>query len=161
MLYTITKIEPKSNDWKIVGGTGADGSFLIDASVNRVNKKGEVFPNFDGITEGAQIEGEPWKSDSGKWYLFAPRAHRPKGRQNFDVAATMARKDASIEKFTDKKEYAIKVSSTARDATLILTALMHTDSQLAEFVDWQKQWLSIRQWLWDNFDKEPDLPSQY
>lgn len=79
MQYNITAVEKKNNDWLVVSGRGLDGTTLTDASVNRTNKKGETFPNFDSIAVGATVEGEPWNSQTGKAYLFPPRKGGFKG----------------------------------------------------------------------------------
>jgi len=73
MIIKINKVEKKSPDWFVVSYQTPDGYVTDNASVNRTNKKGEVFPNFDSIVEGSTIEADTWKSDSGKWYVFAPK----------------------------------------------------------------------------------------
>jgi len=159
MLYQIKKVEVKSNDWKVVSGVGSDGAFLVDASVNRTNKKGEVFPNFDSIAEGAQIEGEPWQNDKGKQYLFAPRVKSGTGRAGFNIAAAQENKAKHIAEAQDNKEYSIKVSSTARDATLIAVAML--EAKAIEPTQFKAQWAIIRSWLWENWDMEKPKDTQY
>lgn len=158
MLYKISSVVTKTVDWKIVNGMGADGSPLIEASVNRTNKRGEVFPNFDAITEGAGVEGEPWTSEAGKLYLFAPRVNKPKGtgRGNFDVAAAQVRKAESIKVAQDNTSYSVKTASTARDATLLLVALLAKHDKPVLDEEWQLKWVMIRSWLWDNFEIPKD-----
>lgn len=157
MLYKITAVEEKNKDWKMISGSGVDGTTLTNASVNRTSQKGEVFPNFDGITVGAEVEGEPWSNQSGKQYLFAPREKKAGGaRRGVDplaIAKAQEHKAENIRAAQDNKQEGIKVSSTARDATLILNTIFAT-LEPRDQIDWKDKWLEIRQWLWDNFDHE-------
>lgn len=63
----------KDDNWIIATLIKEDGTKINDVSINRANKKGEVFPNFDEIRPGNSIDGTLWQSPSGKWYLFAPK----------------------------------------------------------------------------------------
>lgn len=73
MAHKITAVQNKNNDWKVVEILNAAGDIVENISVNRTNKKGEVFPGFDDIQVGATIEGQMWQSPAGKLYLFAPK----------------------------------------------------------------------------------------
>ena len=148
MMFTITKIESKNNDWKIANVTGVDGTNYKDCSINRASKKGEVFPNFDELDEGKTIEAEYWRSGAGKNYLFPPRAKKTTAtRKTFDATVVMEKKAMNIERSQDRKEDGIKISATARDATLIMVALM-----TKEDFDYQEKWLEVREWLWNNWE---------
>ena len=149
MRYTAIKVQKKSEDWKIADVQGIDGVVLSGASINRTNKKGEVFPNFDAIVEGYAFEANPWTNDAGKHYLFPPKAPTGGGRKGLDMGAAVAMKQQGIEKSQDRKDESIKTSSTARDATLILTAL---GIDKLEDSEWQPRWLDIRNWLVENYD---------
>ena len=83
--YTISLVEDKNKDWKIVTleVVEGDGSVMYeDVSVNRVNKKGEIFPNFDNIKVGERVKGNLWSSSAGKRYLFAPSPIKTQGGAN-------------------------------------------------------------------------------
>lgn len=73
MAHRITAVQNKSKDWKVVTILNAAGDLMENISVNRTNKKGETFPNFDDIQTGASVEGTLWESPAGKTYLFAPK----------------------------------------------------------------------------------------
>ena len=76
-------------------------------------------------------------------------------KSNASITKAMERKEQSIEKFADKKEFSIMVSGTARDATLILTTLF----PIHDTGNWQEKWLEIRQWLLENHEVDPqDIP---
>lgn len=75
-MFKIINSAPKTPDWKVVSLMGADGEEIQNVSVNRTNKKGETFPNFDDIKEGGTVDGRLWLSPAGKQYLFAPNAPR-------------------------------------------------------------------------------------
>lgn len=153
MLYTFSNVQIKNNDWKVASIKGADGSQAHEVSINRTNKKGEVFPNFDAIADGASVEGNLWKSDAGKNYLFAPKeGGRKGGGNNLAISQAQERKVASIKTAMDSKEYAIKVSSTFRDATLILIELIKAGK--VEVSDWKNQHAIVRSQLWTMFDVE-------
>lgn len=123
MQYKVVKLESKSNDWKVVDLEMGQDSFVHNVSINRTNKKGEIFPNFDSVEVGKYTEGELWESPSSKWYLFAPRQkpQRAPAPRAAAVEKAMEKKEQSIEKFQDRKEESIKLAGAMRDAT-ILTA---------------------------------------
>lgn len=152
MLYTFASVVVKSNDWKVASIKGADGVVANEVSINRVNKKGETFPRFDEIADGAQLEGNLWTSDSGKNYLFAPKAptERRGGGNSKAITEAQDRKKGDIREAMDSKEYAIKVSGTARDATLITVELMKE----RKLDDWYTIWTEVREKLWAMYDRE-------
>lgn len=73
MAHKVVKAESKTSDWKVITILNAAGELVEEISVNRTNKKGEVFPDFDEILAGSNIEGQLWQSPKGKLYLFAPK----------------------------------------------------------------------------------------
>ena len=73
MSHKITGVVNRNADWKVVSILNAAGDIVENVSVNRTNKKGEVFPGFDDIAVGASVEGQMWQSPAGKLYLFAPK----------------------------------------------------------------------------------------
>lgn len=106
---------------------------------------------WDRVSPNMSIEGsveiDP-KWGAGFEPQFNTYSKAPRYGKTQAVTAAMERKEQSIEKFQGSKELGIKVSSTARDATLILTALMGN----GKTAEWKKPWLEIRKWLWDNFE---------
>lgn len=157
MLYNVLKVESKNNDWKVVDVAAIDGTTLEGASINRTDKKtNSPFPNFDVIQEGYRFEANPWTNTSGKHYLFPPRPQAPSGgsKGGFNVAKAQETKREDIKEAQTNKNEAIKISSTARDASSILVALMAQGS----IEDWKSEWLKIRAWLWTEFDNTNQLP---
>lgn len=127
MLYSISNVVVKSSDWKVVSIQGMDGSQADNVSVNKVNKKGEIFPDFDSIADGSKIEANFWMSDSGKGYLFAPRPiGTPKtgGVKSATISQAMDRKEKSIGTFQDKKENSIAYNVALNTAHSLITAMI-------------------------------------
>lgn len=73
MSFALRKIEKKSTDWYVVELVNSAGDLIENVSINRISKKGDVFPNFDNLKQDTKIDGRLWESDSGKQYLFAPK----------------------------------------------------------------------------------------
>ena len=90
MAHKITAVADKTKDWKVVSILNAAGEIVENISVNRTNKKGEVFPNFDAITVGASVEGQLWQSSTGKIYLFAPKETKKQTLDSGPAANTPA-----------------------------------------------------------------------
>lgn len=152
--FKIGFIEQKNPDWKVIQLRDEAGALTNDVSVNRVNKKGEVFPYFDGITLEADVEGELWTSATGKHYLFAPKVAKT-GFSGAKVERLMDKKADSIKEFQTTKENSILLAGTARDATL-LTVEWARQASLKGFPmtteEIQKKWLEFRKFLKDNHD---------
>jgi hypothetical protein len=155
--YKVDFMEKKNEDWIIASLSSPEASFP-EVSINRKNKKGEVFPNFDGIQAGREVEGHIWSSPAGKVYLFAPQPEgsKPPMRSAGAITKAMDRKEAGIEKFQDSKEQGIMTSSTIRmavDITLAESAGLPFD--VGVFKGRVKVW---RDWLiaeWDNTKSAP------
>lgn len=123
MKHKIDWIEEKSPEWKVASVTNEQGSFK-EVSINKTSKKGEAFPNFDGLMSGQEVDAEFWSSPAGKHYLFPPRVDKVNGvpynaKPGAVKAAEVTAK--SVEKSQDRKEHSIKESGTQRDAVLIVT----------------------------------------
>lgn len=155
-MFTIEWVENKSADWKIMTLKTPQGATTEGVSVNRVNKKGEVFPNFDNLTPGATVDGELWQSTAGKWYLFAPKPSpmggRPAwaGKKTADIGKAMDRKEESIEKFQSSKENSIKMAGAMRDATLLTIEEIHYAQSKGEEITEKfvkETWSKWRTWL--------------
>ena len=155
MKYIVKNVDVKNDDWKLIGIEDSTSKTTSEVSVNRKSKKGELFPNFDEIKVDAEIEGELWQSQAGKFYLFAPKPQTSSsgGSKSAFVEKTMARKEESIGRFQDKKEEAIALSSAQRDAVLIVTArgldAMTVDDIKSEILQWRNWFLS------DGFTEHP------
>lgn len=154
--YKIEWCENKSDDWKVL--TLIDGDQTLDnVSVNRVNKEGEVFPNFDGLVPSTTVKANLWTSKAGKRYLFAPK---PQGGSNKGVKSqviekAMERKETSIGKFQDNKELGIKISATMRDAVLCAIAEHSKPNNIETLESLISKWRKI---LWFEWDKHTEFP---
>ena len=164
--YTISLVEDKNKDWKIVTleVVEGDGSVMYeDVSVNRVNKKGEIFPNFDNIKVGERVKGNLWSSSAGKRYLFAPSPIKTQGGANkasggyktqvIKEAQETKRKD--IETAQENKGQSIKISSTMRDAVLLTIAEKGDGVMTAE--DMEENIIKWRKWLVNHWE-DADIP---
>lgn len=156
MKLKINWLEKKNNDWIVANLLQEDGTEIKEVSINRTAKNGQVFPNFDGLAPSLDIEGELWQSQAGKNYLFAPKPKLEapefikKGNGAYktqQIEKSMERKESSITKFQDNKEWSIKVSSTMRDAVLL--AIAEGKPEADRVLAWRK-------WLWNNWDVELD-----
>jgi hypothetical protein len=164
--YTISSVDDKSPDWKILTLEIVEGEGSVmfeDVSVNRVNKKGEAFPNFDNLKVGERVKGNLWTSSAGKKYLFAPDLNKPAGGANrgqsggfkAGMQKMVEQKQAGIEKNIDRKEEGIKISSTMRDAVQIALAELGGN---ADHEDYERRIQYWRQWLWGEWENVNDFP---
>lgn len=143
--FKVNWMAKKSEDWIVAALIDESGTEFKEVSINRTNKKGEVFPNFDGIMPGAEIEGNLWTSDAGKHYLFAPKPQKFGGA----VGGQQAR-EKSINKVLDRKEDSIAIAGAQRDAVLIVSSLisehyygdLKPDFLKEKIVEWRNWFLS-------------------
>lgn len=162
MRYKLIWTENKNADWKIVTAEGLDGTKVTDASINRVSKKGEVFPNFDEIKPGMEIEAEPWTAPSGKQYLFPPKVQgqpqtRAQGlaRGSQAIAKAQDTKAANIEKAQENRSESVKIASTMRMAVDLVIAEKGNEVVTLEYL--QTGIKSWREWLWKTWDETDQL----
>ncbi len=121
-----------------------------------ITKEVSIWPDcsqYNAAILGATIEGV--LSNTGKYTNFKDGnlGTRPAGigyGKSAVMEKAMDRKEASIDKSQDRKEYGIMVSSTAGQATEILTANIRSNPMPPE--DWKKEWLKIRHWLVQNWN---------
>ncbi len=161
MFYKIEWVENKSKDWKVATVSAVDGTKQTDVSINRVSKKGDMFPDFDGITPGKEIGGRLWSSPAGKWYLFAP----DKEEKTFNtfkkpnMSAVMEKKAENIDHAQDKKAEGIKVSSTIRMAVDMALAELGQLEMPYTPIDMQECVRKWRTWFWNEWEKsDKDFP---
>lgn len=156
MLLKITSVQNKTNDWKVVGYETPEGGVVAEASINRTDKSGVPFPDFDGIVVGREIDGNPWRNPTnGKWSIFPPKPASTGSfkRSGGAITKAMEKKEESISKFQDNKELSIKVASTMRDAVSLAIA-EYTHNQQYPLDELVVKW---RGWLWNQHDKtSPD-----
>lgn len=153
MKYKIDLCEVKKEgstngrNWKITEMTLTD-----EAGV-----KTEKVSTFNSVTLGQELDGEIKTNDKG--YLnFIAKLDPPAFMKQQNATAfktqqmekVMARKEESIGKFQDTKDWSIKTSSTMRDAVLLTIAekgdIPTSDEELGQMV------VKWRKFLWNHFD---------
>lgn len=111
------------------------------------------FPALDTLTPGATIEGEIQIDGTYKNLMseLKPPAFAQKGSAFKEkvMNEAMARKETSIAKSQDNKEYGIKVASTMNKAVELAIAENGQDADNQRYKDSILMW---REWLWNNWD---------
>lgn len=121
------------------------------------------FPNFSNIRPGEKISGFLKVNDYKGQTTYSLDVERTQGwgRQTnvkqAAVAAAMEKKQENIEKTLDRKDESYKISSTFRDATLLTVAQLQGNGSGLE--QYKTVWITWRDWLWKNHDKDSlDMP---
>ncbi len=157
MKLKIEWLETKKPDWKVGTFTGEKGESYTDASINRTDKKGRIFPNFDGLQPGQTIEGNPWKNPvSNKWSIY-PIDEKHSTTGNFSPSGAnrmMKEKQEGIKESQERKEDSIKVSASMRDAVQLAITEFNanvwpTDEDGPNLDILITKW---RKWLLNNWD---------
>lgn len=155
--FKVVWIEDKSADWKVV--TLSDNTQqYADVSINKVNKKGEAFPNFEAITLESTVRGNLWTSPSGKRYLFAPKPQVAKaGGFRTNMREVVKEKQEGIKVAQENKELGIKTSSTIRMATDLVVATLANEKIIDESIIKGKleMW---RKWFWIHWNDPDSYP---
>jgi hypothetical protein len=162
MKFNIKWLVKKSPEWIVAELVDDQGKELKEVSINKVSKKGELFPSFDELQPGRDVEGELWVSQAGKNYLFPPRIDKPRGGasgafKTAQIEKTMDLKNQNINKALDRKEDGIAIAGAQRDAVLITTTLLTTGVHKAENEsDLKLEIIKWRNWfLSDEFKNTP------
>ena len=161
--YTISFTDNKSPDWKILTLeiVEGDGSVMFqDVSVNRVNKKGETFPNFDGLIVGSRVKGNLWTSPQGKHYLFAPNLTTVKsgasgGGFKAGMQKMVEQKQEAIKLSQENKNESIKIASTLGKAVDCAIAVYEKGVSSETLEELITKWRRI---LWMEWDNTKDFP---
>lgn len=125
----------------------------VEANHEGVAVKASIWPPFPTqfvVGQEVEINGTLSQNAKGYWSIKTnPMGSRPgwAGKEN-QVKAAQERKEKSIDKFADRKETNILLSSVQRDATLLTTTRLAgqptTRSAMAE------EWLYWKKWLLEN-----------
>lgn len=169
MTYTVDWVENKKDDWKVatIREIVDQGNTYEDVSINKVDKKGREFPNFDTITPGMKIHGNLWRSPAGKYTLFAPdptpaagtRPAAPAGGGARGVQAAQVRKAEGIATAQENKGKGVLVAAAFRDATLIM--VNHMEYREMSFEEAKGFHKRIRDWYIAEYkatEKSLDVP---
>ena len=137
----VTNIEQKTNPEK--------GTQFKALTIEGESKPVNIFSfhsKYESIVEGDEVELE----QNGQWKNVIDPQKGPSGGGGSWSAGAQNKKTEAIGKAMDKKEESIKISSTARDATLIAIHLGTKLDVSAE--DFKEQWTYWRTWLLKNWD---------
>lgn len=163
MRYIINWLETKNPDWKLATLTNEAGIKYEDVSINRTNKKGEVFPMFDSLLNGGTVEGEYWETpDKSKKYLFPPRAQKssPRASQGFTGGSKMmAEKAKNIEKAQERKSESIAYFNSVNSAIAMLNT-RPVQIKLENGRELTEEIVAWRDWFLDQYEKWNNEPNQ-
>lgn len=153
MQYKIKTISKK--DWQgkrladveVIDLTGA----VIKGTIWEDQKDGSKYPNFDGLTQGLQIEVTAWTSPTAKVSFFPPKPVKTQsgssGRGSINQA--QEKKAQSIGLAQDRKEEGIMISSSIRMAVDIMISRMPGDNMSVEQI--KEEILKWRYWFVSNW----------
>lgn len=165
MRYNILQIETKGAGWKLATIQDLNTQDITErVSINKVGKKGEVFPNFDALKLNDSIEGSLWVSQKGAAYLFPSKPEKPQGgafkRTTGDISKAVevaqGRKNDFIENVQENKNLAIKVSSTLSKAVDLAIAEYGTQTEPVRTLD--ELFIKWRLFLFNHWD-DPEQPN--
>ena len=140
----------------MVTATDETGKEFKDGSINRKDKNGREFPDFDKITHEYVFEAEAWTSNTGKNYFSPPKPQKT-GNKTAVMEKMMDKKANQIAHAQDSKEHSIMVSSTMRDAVLIVTTIIAGDPLITKDQGTIKKMIKDwRTWLATNWDLTTD-----
>ncbi len=162
--YKVLDVESKSPDWRVITIQELGGRTIENVSVNRFKKDSQEDQwngEFENIAPDKMIEGEYWKSPSGKQFLFPPKKAGavPGFKGGAGVKAAQERKGEMIEKAQENKMAGIMISSAMRAATDILVNSyefknMSDDEIQGKHKFWRKWYIS----QWNQELKDNDIP---
>lgn len=146
--YTVKKVESlttsKNNPYKKVDLEKSDGSLITGVSAFSFK-----YPALDTLVEGAVITASVVIDGNYKNLVGVPEK-KPNNFKQVMVEKTMERKEQSISKFQDSKEYSIKVASTFSNAVnLAIANFKQNPSSLRTLEEEVEYW---REWCWTHYD---------
>ena len=114
------------------------------------------------LAVGQDVEANAWQNPkNGKWSLYPIEDRKPSGGASGAykekvIGEAMQRKEQSIGKFQDNKDWSIRVSSTMRDAVLLAIAEYGDKTNLDTLEQSIRKW---RNYLNENWEIDPkDFP---
>lgn len=117
----------------------------------------EDFPYFKDIRPGVEVEGNILTKGQYKNLVSGSRSLNPNYKAA-QIEGVMKRKEDSISQFQDKKNESIMLSSSARDATLIVTTFypeFAKESIEVKETQIKKKWDEWRKYFMQGFGGEP------
>lgn len=152
MIYKVKNATPKTTST----GKAMKALELVDSNgtEHKVNIFSD-FPNYAGISAGSEIDGELKQNDKGYTNLYSNLVpeKKPNNFKQVMVEKTMERKEQSIGKFQDNKEFSIKVASTFSNAVnLAIANFKQNPTSLRTLEEEVEYW---REWCWTHYDVDP------
>jgi hypothetical protein len=158
MRYTLFNVEHKDYQGKKYVKALARDVSGGEFEVSLGDKWGERLATFKSTDV---IEANPWENPkSGKWSLYPIEDKKPSGgasgfKQKV-IEETMARKEGSIAKFQDNKEWSIMVASSMNKAIDLAIAECKNETVLDTLEQGIKKW---RDFIITNWEIDPkDYP---
>lgn len=145
--YTIKWCEVSKN-----GSTnGRNWQITKMTLVDEEGKETEGVSTFEAVMNGGSLEGKIVTSDKGYLNFVKKETAKQAAGANFKTAQiekTMERKENSIGKFQDNKEWSIKTASTLGKAVDLAIAEFKEGGYLPDLI------LKWRKFLWNNWEVE-------
>lgn len=170
MKYSIQWCEKKSINVggvqkQLLEGTfkGVDG-IEIQATIWRDSKDGSVFPNFDTIMNGSEIEANPWTNPkTGKIALYPIKeavkgSFAPRAGNSVAIGKAMDKKIEAIGDFQDSKNISIKLSQAMRDGVQLA---IEEQQYLKNPIDLSDRVLYWRKFILDNWGDVTDTKQPF
>lgn len=133
-----------------------------DAVIWKTDKDGKTFPGYEEIINGGEVEGNLWTSPSNGKKTLYPITPKKTGGSGANVAKAMETKRENIAEAQGRKETAIEMAATARDATLLTVEWVRNEAIQSRYpltTEIQSKWLEWRKWLTGQFGN-PGAPFQ-
>lgn len=134
--FKINWLEKKNNDWIVANILNEQGIETKEVSINRTAKNGQVFPNFDTLAPGVEVDGEPWTSQAGKNYLFAPKPETSQSGRKPNMDRIIEKKQQGIAESQERKERSI---AQAQDRSALMWAKTNASTILANRTEFASQ----------------------
>lgn len=157
--YKIEWMEKKQISGKDIIEASLSGEGVTPAekvTIWKTDTKGEEFPGFDEIMPGHTVEGNLWSKPGSNFKTLYPVKEKKTGNGNFRaqlMEKAQDRKETSIAKAQDNKEWGIKTSSTMRMAVDLAIAEIQREPNTGYLHERIKYW---REWCWNNWDVAED-----
>jgi hypothetical protein len=148
MVYTINNKNTKT--WN-------DKTYVEAELVNPAGESFKVSAWAGEFNDKDTWDGELVKNEKGYWKLVTPKAVAGANFKTQQMEKAVARKEESIGKFQDNKDWSIMTSSTMRDAVLLALAEYQDPKVLDTLEQGIEKWRSylIAHWEIDYKDTKP------
>ncbi len=156
MLYKAKTIERKKlpSGAELINGVFIDVEGKeIEATIWKTDSKGSVFPGFDTLSVGSEIEGNPWTNPTtGKVNIYPPKEKKA-GGNSANISNLMDKKAENIEKAQDRKSESIAYFNSVNSAIALINTKAYTEGGNAlmdyrEFIQKERDWFLAEYKKW-------------